>query len=70
MYHLSMLFSHAVRRFRSSLRWLKVDSERGVSAIEYGLLASLIAVVIITAVTTLGSNLTGLFQSIASKVHS
>lgn len=40
--------------------------ESGATAIEYGLIAGLIAVVIITALTTLGSNLTTKFQTIAS----
>jgi pilus assembly protein Flp/PilA len=47
-----------------------VESEEGVTAIEYGILAALIAVVIIGAVTTVGTNLTGVFNSIAAKVHS
>jgi Flp pilus assembly pilin Flp len=34
------------------------------------LLAALIAVVIITAVTLVGTNLTGVFNQLASKVHS
>jgi pilus assembly protein Flp/PilA len=40
--------------------------ERGATAIEYGLIAALIAVVIITAVTTVGTNLTGTFTSVAN----
>ena len=55
---------------KSAYAWFKVESEDGVAAIEYGLLAALIAVVIITAVTLVGTNLTGVFDSIASKVHS
>ena len=42
--------------------------ESAVTAIEYGLIASLIAVAIITAVTSVGTNLTGLFNNIAAKV--
>jgi len=42
--------------------------ESGVTAIEYGLIASLIAVVIITAVTLVGTNLTATFNTIASKI--
>ena len=42
--------------------------ESGVTAIEYGLIASLIAVVIVTAVTLVGTNLTTLFNNIAAKV--
>jgi pilus assembly protein Flp/PilA len=40
--------------------------QRGVTAIEYAFIASLVAVVIVTAVTTLGSRLSGLFNSVAS----
>jgi pilus assembly protein Flp/PilA len=43
---------------------LKRDG-RGVTALEYGLIAALIAVVIISAVSTLGSNLSTTFNSIA-----
>jgi pilus assembly protein Flp/PilA len=40
--------------------------ESGATAIEYGLIAALISVVIIAAVTLVGSNLQGVFSSIAS----
>ena len=50
--------------------WFKVESEQGIAAVEYGLLAALIAVVIITAVTLVGTNLTGVFNAVAAKVHS
>lgn len=39
---------------------------RGATAIEYALIASLIAVVIIIAVGTLGTNVKGLFNSVAN----
>lgn len=42
--------------------------EDGVTAIEYGLIAALIAVVIITAVTTVGTKLSGIFTYIGSKL--
>jgi pilus assembly protein Flp/PilA len=38
--------------------------DRGATAVEYGLLVGLIAVVIIAAVTLLGTRLKALFQSI------
>ena len=44
--------------------------EEGVTALEYGLIAALIAVVIITAVSTLGSNLSSTFNGIASHFQS
>jgi pilus assembly protein Flp/PilA len=39
--------------------------QTGVTAIEYGLIASLIAVVIVTAVTLVGTNLSATFNTIA-----
>jgi pilus assembly protein Flp/PilA len=42
--------------------------ESGATAIEYGLIAALIAAVIITAVTTIGTNLTQTFETISTKV--
>ncbi len=44
--------------------------ESGASAVEYGLLVSLIAVVIITAVTSLGTNISTKFQTAASAMAS
>jgi pilus assembly protein Flp/PilA len=45
-----------------------VRDESGATAIEYGLIAALIAVVIITAVQALGVKLTGTFTNITSKL--
>jgi pilus assembly protein Flp/PilA len=42
--------------------------ESGATAIEYGLIAALISVVIITAVTLVGTNLTATFNAIAAAV--
>jgi pilus assembly protein Flp/PilA len=42
--------------------------EAGASAVEYGLLVSLIAVAIITAVTLLGGNLSTTFNNVAAEV--
>ena len=47
-------------------RFLKDES--GATAIEYGLIAALIAVVLVTAVTALGTKLDGLFTSIGGKI--
>ncbi len=40
--------------------------ERGVTALEYGLIAGLVAVVIVTSVTALGTKLTSTFTSISA----
>ena len=46
------------------MRFLKDDE--GVTAIEYGLISALIAVVIIVAVTAVGDGLIGVFTEVAS----
>ena len=43
-----------------------VKNESGATAIEYGLIAALIGVVIITAVTSLGTEIQGTFNDAAS----
>jgi pilus assembly protein Flp/PilA len=43
-------------------------NESGATAIEYGLIATLIAVAAITAMTTVGTNLTGTFTNVSSKL--
>jgi pilus assembly protein Flp/PilA len=42
--------------------------EQGATAVEYGLMVALIAIVIIGAVTLLGGNLNGLFNKVATSV--
>ena len=49
---------HAVARF--------VREEEGVTAIEYGLIAGLIAVVIILSVTQLGQKIRSVFQTVTA----
>ena len=48
-------------------RFLK--NESGATAIEYGLIAALISVVIVTAVTTIGTNLNTKFVSVQNALH-
>lgn len=43
-----------------------VRDEEGATAIEYGLIAGLIAVVIILAVTNVGTRVRGVFDAIAA----
>lgn len=44
------------------------DDESGATAIEYGLIVALIAVVIITAFTTIGSNLNTMMTTVANAI--
>ncbi|MGZ6014692.1 MAG: Flp family type IVb pilin [Phenylobacterium sp.] len=47
-------------------RFLK--NESGATAIEYGLIAALVAVVIVAGLTTLGTNLNNKFAAVAANV--
>jgi pilus assembly protein Flp/PilA len=46
-----------------------VKDESGATAIEYGLIAALISVVIITVLATIGTNLTAKFGDIANNLN-
>ena len=52
------------------MRFLKklVASRKGATAIEYGLIAALVAVVTIAGLTTLGTNLNTKYNNIATSV--
>jgi pilus assembly protein Flp/PilA len=45
-----------------------LKDERGATAIEYGLIAALIAVAAISAMTTVGHNLSTTFNTVATKL--
>ena len=45
-----------------------LKNEEGATAIEYGLIAALIAVVIITGVTAVGTNLSTTFTSLSTSL--
>ncbi len=53
--------------FQARLNSLRTEDE-GATAVEYGLMVALIAVVIVTAVTLIGTNLSGLFTGVAGKL--
>ena len=53
---------------RSIIRKLRADEE-GVTALEYGLIAALIAVVIIAAVGFLGTSVSKAFSRVGSAVN-
>lgn len=45
-----------------------IAEEDGVTAIEYGLIAALIAAVIVVSVTSIGTNIAAVFTKIAAKI--
>ncbi len=46
----------------------KLKERKGATAVEYALMVSLIAAVIIAVVTTLGTNVQGVFNYVATRV--
>jgi pilus assembly protein Flp/PilA len=46
----------------------RINDDRGATAVEYGLMVALIAIVIIVAVTLLGTTLSGLFTKVATSI--
>ncbi|MCP2250980.1 Flp family type IVb pilin [Lentzea rhizosphaerae] len=58
-----LTFLSYVQTFLTRTR--REENDRGATAVEYGLMVALIAIVIIAAVTLLGTNLAALFQQIA-----
>lgn len=53
---------------RLAARLQTLRNDKGATAVEYGLMVALIAVVIITAVTTLGTKLSGLFTDVGTSI--
>jgi pilus assembly protein Flp/PilA len=45
-----------------------LGNKKGATAIEYGLIAALIAVAAITAMSSLGTNLSGTFNTVSTKL--
>ena len=48
--------------------WRVVENEDGVTAIEYGLIAALIAVAAVAVMGTVGTNLSTVFSEVASSL--
>ena len=67
MVHTSQVIAAYVMSHLASLRR---DDERGATAVEYGLMVALIAVVIIGAVQVLGNNTSTKFSKVGSAIGS
>lgn len=63
---LSLIASLQVLGLKAKERFL--SDEKGATAVEYGIMVALIAVVIIVAVTLLGNNLQTMFNNVAGQV--
>lgn len=58
------MFNSALARLGAAVQSRLVRDEEGATAVEYGLIVGLIAVVIIAAVVALGGTLSGFFENI------
>ena len=67
---LSLLLMHTWELVMQNFVTRFMNDESGATAIEYGLIAALISVGIITAATSLGDNVGNKFSSVASSVGS
>jgi pilus assembly protein Flp/PilA len=56
------------RLVKFQVKVASMRSDRGATAVEYGLMVALIAIVIIVAVAALGTNLKTLFTTVSSSV--
>jgi len=61
---------HLVQEYEMTLMQRFIKDESGATAIEYGLIAGLVAVAIIAALTALGGSLDALFSYAATNVSS
>ena len=53
---------------KALIRLQQLRSEKGATAVEYGLMVALIAIVIIAAVALVGTNLDALFDEVAASL--
>ncbi|MBR8211411.1 Flp family type IVb pilin [Burkholderia cenocepacia] len=56
-------------RIIEKIAWI-VQDQSGVTAIEYGLIAALIAVAIVVALTTMGTDLQSVYSMVAADLDS
>jgi pilus assembly protein Flp/PilA len=57
-----------MHKFVAKLHSTLATREKGATAVEYGLMVALIAIVIIVAVALLGTNLSTLFNNTATSI--
>lgn len=63
-----MTFTPGIRQALLMLKMLRKDKDKGASAVEYGLLVALIAAVIVTVVSLLGTQIQAGFDKVCDTV--
>jgi pilus assembly protein Flp/PilA len=66
-YHFSQQEGSTVTRFMTRL-WLAWKSRRGQSLVEYALILALVAIVVITALTTLGGHASNTMNNVSASI--
>jgi pilus assembly protein Flp/PilA len=64
----SSFLRNRIENYGEGIVWQFVGDRHGVTAIEYGLIAALIAVAAVVIMGTVGTNLTSTFSDIASNL--
>jgi pilus assembly protein Flp/PilA len=54
--------------FRAMIKWRPIKSESGVTAVEYGLIVASVAIAIATALSLVGTNLSRVFNHVATSL--
>lgn len=62
------MFNSALARLGAFLQTRLVREDKGATAVEYGLIVGLIAVIIIGAVALLGTTLSGMFNGVTTEL--
>ena len=62
-----MMTNHGAKQMKALIKKFRND-ESGASMVEYGLLVSLIAVVLIASITTLGTTLKTVFDNLVAAI--
>jgi pilus assembly protein Flp/PilA len=65
---MSAIFLRLGRELRSLFMLSRLSDERGQTMAEYGILVAVIALVVVVAAITLGSNISSAFHNAATKV--
>jgi pilus assembly protein Flp/PilA len=68
VHRLSLLLGRVEEKFGCPAASRLIDNKKGVTAIEYGLIAALIAVAAVVVMGTAGTNLSSVFNTVANNL--
>jgi pilus assembly protein Flp/PilA len=68
VHRLSLLLGRVEEKFGGPTAARLIDNKKGVTAVEYGLIAALIAVAAVVIMGTTGTNLSSVFNTVANNL--